>query len=53
MIGCENVPISVEKDTGAQIYNKISSRYAAELISCLFVISSFFEMHVSIFTGRK
>jgi hypothetical protein len=28
-VGCENVPISNEKDTGAQIYDKISSRYAA------------------------
>ncbi|KAK6099281.1 hypothetical protein MT418_000717 [Batrachochytrium dendrobatidis] len=28
-VGCENVPISLEKDTGAQIYDKISSRYAA------------------------
>ncbi|KAI8892188.1 hypothetical protein BC833DRAFT_533236 [Globomyces pollinis-pini] len=27
--GCETVPISLEKDTGAQIYDKISSRYAA------------------------
>jgi len=28
-VGCEDVPISLEKDTGAQIYQKISSRYAA------------------------
>jgi hypothetical protein len=28
-VGCENIPISLEKDTGAQIYEKISSRYAA------------------------
>jgi hypothetical protein len=28
-VDCENVPISIEKDTGAQIYDKISSRYAA------------------------
>jgi hypothetical protein len=28
-VGCENVPISLEKDTGVQIYDKISSRYAA------------------------
>ena len=28
-VGCENIPISMERDTGAQIYDKISSRYAA------------------------
>lgn len=28
-VGCENVPISLEKETSAQIYDKISSRYAA------------------------
>jgi hypothetical protein len=28
-IGCENIPISIDKDTGAQIYEKISSRYAS------------------------
>ena len=28
-IGCENIPISIDKDTGAQIYDKISSRYAS------------------------
>ena len=27
-VGCENVPINIEKDTGAQMYDKISSRYA-------------------------
>jgi hypothetical protein len=28
-VGCENVPISFENDTGGQIYDKISSRYAS------------------------
>ena len=27
--GCENVPFSLEKDTDAQIYDQVSSRYAA------------------------
>ena len=28
-VGCDNATISIENDTGAQIYEKISSRYAA------------------------
>ena len=28
-VGCEKIPIDMEKDTGAQIYDKISSRYAS------------------------
>ncbi|KAJ1499852.1 hypothetical protein HMI55_000612 [Coelomomyces lativittatus] len=28
-VGCEKIPISMERDTGAQIYDKISSRYAS------------------------
>lgn len=27
-VDCENIPISIYKDTGDQIYDKISSRYA-------------------------
>ncbi len=28
-VGCENIPIIMERDTGVPIYDKISSRYAA------------------------
>ena len=38
-VGCENIPISMEMDTGAQIYDKISSRYAAR--AHIIPISSF------------
>jgi hypothetical protein len=43
-VGCENIPISMENDTGAQIYDKISSRYASRAhiipVSCFQFLES-------------
>jgi hypothetical protein len=42
-IGCQNVPISIEKDTGAQIYDKIRRDMLPELILFPPVASSIFN----------
>ena len=41
-VGCEKIPIDMEKDTGAQIYDKISSRYASR--AHIIPVNSFFSV---------